>query len=390
MKLTDITRAISNTAVREANLIHLERYVNDAKGNFKDYSEVSVRYSPEQGERYFNVPYKWVSMTKLHIFRSNPTQRLEDEVVVNGQARFIWHPEMPSPFESNPDGYYQVCPTSSTRTLFTRELPYNFMVKTDLDKKHFRFRRRLKGRSVEHSTRISRDISDSVATGMIPFYGYLPESLGFVYGDKTNGTGVLFREIEPCPLISEPRNLIPYFSLYSRDTFFLQDTPLLIELIEHNSHYDPLGFFVNIIVGLIQDTWVYFVKERGILPELHGQNILLEINAEGIPKRLIHRDFQSIYSDMKIREAKGLPQFEKHIIGVEDNITQHQQYSLIFDHLISRYLLERMIRVFIEYYPKYSFGDMAQHIAHRFRNIPGNVLEVFPIYILFITLSIHK
>ena len=50
---------------------------------------------------------------------------------------------------------------------------------------------------------------------------------------------------------------------------------------------------------------MWFVRERGILPELHGQNTLLEIDAEGVPQRLIHRDFQSIYSDSGIRESKG-------------------------------------------------------------------------------------
>ena len=62
---------------------------------------------------------------------------------------------------------------------------------------------------------------------------------------------------------------------------------------------------MNIIIGLIQDTWVYFVSNRGILPEMHGQNILLEIDVRGIPKRIIHRDFQSLYSDKDIRTVKN-------------------------------------------------------------------------------------
>lgn len=175
------------------------------------------------------------------------------------------------------------------------------MVKTDLDKKHFRFRRRLKGSSVKHSLMINTDISEAVKNAMVPFYGYLPESLGFVYGDEVSGSGVLFREIIPYPLVEESRQLIPYFSLYSRDSFSDNDKPLLIQLIERNSHSDPLGFFADVIVGFVQDTWMYLVHERGILPELHGQNALLEIDTNGIPKRLIHRDFQSIYSDGCIR-----------------------------------------------------------------------------------------
>ena len=293
-------------------------------------------------------------------------------------AKFFWHPDLPSPFEGKPDGFYTVSPTSSTRTLLTRNSIYNFMIKTDLDKRHFRFRRRLKGSSVSHSVKMNQDIADAVRISSISFYAYLTESIGFVYGDKNTGTGVIFREIIPRPVVNEPRQMIPYFSLYSRDDFFTQDMPILIELIELNSHYDPLGFFVNIIIGLIQDTWVYFVSNRGILPEMHGQNILLEIDVRGIPKRIIHRDFQSLYSDKDIRNSKKLPQFDKHVIGIEENITKHQQYSLVFDHFISKYLLERMVKTFVEFYKQYSFEDVARQIRQRFINIPNNILDVFP------------
>ena len=119
---------------------------------------------------------------------------------------------------------------------------------------------------------MNQDIADAVRISSISFDAYLTESIGFVYGDKNTGTGVIFREIIPRPVVNEPRQMIPYFSLYSRDDFFTQDMPILIELIELNSHYDPwVFFFVNIIIGLIQDTWVYFVSNRGILPEMHGQ-----------------------------------------------------------------------------------------------------------------------
>jgi hypothetical protein len=353
--------------------------VNDAKGDFSNHSDVDIKYSPEIGLDCFDVAYKLINTSSVHILRSNASSELEDEVITkDGQVKFIWHPEMGTSFNGVSDGCYKMSPTSSTRTMLTQGLRYNFMVKTDLDKKHFRFRRRLKGSSVKHSLKINTDISEAVKNVVIPFYGYLPESLGFVCGDESNGSGVLFREIIPHPLVEESRQLIPYFSLYSRDLFSDNDRPLLIQLIEHNSHTDPLSFFVNVIVGFVQGVWVYLVHERGILPELHGQNALLEIDANGIPRRLIHRDFQSIYSDSCIRELKRLPQFEKHVIGVEDGITRPQQYSLVFDHEISRYLLERMVKVFVEFYPEYSFEDVAWNIADRFRKIPGNILDVFP------------
>jgi hypothetical protein len=193
-----------------------------------------------------------------------------------------------------------------------------------------------------------------------------------------DGTGVLFREATAKPKVHEPRLVMPYFSLYSRDTRMREEIPLLLQLINLNSPADPVGFFVEVIVGLVQDTWVSFVKERGLLSEIHGQNALIELDGSGRPTRLVQRDFQSLYSDRTIREARGLPQFDKHIIGVEDKITREQQYSLVFDHIICGYLLERMTRRLIEYYPRYSFEEIAGVIRQRFSRIPGNPLDVFP------------
>ena len=379
MKLKKILSDISNQLSREENLIYLERYVNDVKGNFSDFSDVDIRYSPENGAEQFAAAYKYMDISGIYVVQDEPDLNLINEIMaIRDFVKFIWHPDMPSPFIGQPDGYYSMSPTSSTRTILTRGLLYNFMVKTDLDKRHFRFRRRLKGSSVKHSVSISRDIADAVKIGSVPFYGYLPESLGFIYGDISRGIGVIFREITPRPIVSDLRQLIPYFSLYSRDVFAPNDIPLLIELIELNSSNDPLGFFVSYIVGFVQDAWVWFVRERGILPELHGQNALIEIDAYGFPRRLIHRDFQSIYSDSRIRESKGLPQFEKHIIGIEDGITYPQQYSIVFDHEISRYLLERMVRIFVLYYSNYSFDYVARVITSRFRDVAGDIIDMFP------------
>jgi len=276
------------------------------------------------------------------------------------------------------DGYIVVSPTSSTRTLLTRKLEHNFMAKTDLDKRHFRFIRRLKGSSVEHSITVNRDIRLTTETGTIPFYAYLPEVIGLIYGDTQTGTGVIYRELKPRPLVSEPRILVPYFALYSHDGYSLQEKPLMFDLIERNNASDPMEFFVNVLVGLVQDTWSYFVANRALLPELHGQNTCLEIDINGLPTRIVHRDFQSLYSDRERRNDLSLPQFKKHHAGEEDNINKQQQYSLIFDHFISNYLFTRMVKTFVFLYPKYKFDDVAKQMKTRFRSIKGNPLDVFP------------
>ncbi len=377
MQLTKLLQALQSPAARETNFLYLERYVNDAKGDFTDFSDVDPRYSPESGVVEFNAPFVRIREDMLSIFQDQPSPEVHSAIFESDTALFMWHPDVPSPF-SAADGHIVVAPTSSTRTLLTRKLAYNFMAKTDLDKRHFRFIRRLKGSSVEHSIAISRDIRLATETSTVSFYAYLPEVIGLVYGDMQTGTGVLYRELKPRPLVQEPRVLVPYFALYSQDGYFPQDKPLMFDLIERHSGNDPLEYFVNVLVGLVQDTWVYFVANRGLLPELHGQNACLEIDANGVPTRLVHRDFQSLYSDRERRGALSLPQFKKHHAGEEDNITKEQQYSLVFDHFISNYLFARMVRPFVTQYPQYAFDDVAKQIQTRFRGLKDNPLDVFP------------
>lgn len=377
MQLTRLLDTLQDPTTIETNFLYLERYVNDAKGDFTNFSDVDPRYSPDTGVMQFDAPYVRVNSDMVTVFQDQPSAEVADALFKDDTVLFVWHPDVAPRFPWA-DGSIAVSPTSSTRTLLTRKLPHNFMAKTDLDKRHFRFIRRLKGGSVEHSIAINRDIRLTTETGAVPFYAYLPEVVGLVYGDMQTGTGVLYRELQPRPLVRERRALVPYFALYSRDSYFPQDKPLMYELIERNSAHDPVGFFVNVLVGLVQDTWTYFVAHRGLLPELHGQNMCLELDTHGAPTRLVHRDFQSMYSDCDRRSALSLPQFKKHHAGEEDRITKEQQYSLVFDHFICNYLLARMTRVFVGLYPQYAFDDVAKLIQKRFRSIQGNPLEVFP------------
>jgi len=206
----------------------------------------------------------------------------------------------------------------------------------------------------------------------------LPESLGLVYGDLETGIGVIYRESIPRPLKGGHRFLIPYFSLYSKDPFSPANKPLLSAILERNADGAPLEYFVDVIVGRILETWVWFVRERGLLPELHGQNTLLELTANGVPTRIIHRDFQSMYSDSAIRAKQGLSQFRKHIAGEEEGTTKPAQYSLVFDHFISTYLIKRMVNAFIELYPGHDFQTVATEITRKFRGIENNPLSIFP------------
>ncbi len=342
--------------------IYGERYLNDSKDRFEDYSEVDPRFDPQGSLQIIELPYALLPSEHCIILRDEPSPKLEAWARIGHKYRFFWHPDLIRE-ELKICGTSPSQPTSSTRTLLTEE-PFRVYIKTDLDKKHFRFVRRLKRSSVEHSIAISSELrslcKDPAAAAR---YSFLPESLGLVIaGGKHEGSGMLYREVEPFPCAKDRRMIIPYHALYASDPNVSEDPPLLTQLTILHGSNDKIGYFVSEIVGPILEAWIFLVSKGGLLPELHGQNSLLELDMNLCPRRIVHRDFQGTYSDSRIRTGLGLHLFSKHVVGVEPGTTIQSQYSHVFDGMIGRYLLSRLITTFCT-----SFGEEYLKVANAIK-----------------------
>ncbi len=372
MKLTDLVTG--NSLDRT---IYGERYLNDTRGSFHDYSDVDTRFDLQGPISHIDLPYTLLYPERCVVVQSEPSEALTNWVRLGGRYRFFWHPDV---VRSGLDvcGTVQTQPTSSTRTLLTESNPRVY-IKTDLDKKHFRFVRRLQRSSVEHSIAICSDLRTMCDTvPSVGRYAFLPESLGvIVQGGDHEGSGVIFRETHPCPSVEDARVLMPFHSLYASDPREPSDEPLLVQIIKLHSGEDPLNYFVSEIIGPILEAWTLLVGVRGLLPELHGQNTLAEIDGNLKLRRIVHRDFQGIYSDARTRSALGLPLFTKHIAGTEPGTTIQSQYSHVFDGMIGRYLLARLAKIFCAH-----FADPSKKVASAIRdyhhNIPAWRVADFP------------
>lgn len=363
----------------EKTSVYGERYLNDAKGEFSKYSDVDPKFDPQSLTPHIDTPFIFLESKDLTIFESEPTPELLTAIKSGEKYKFFWHPDTERTF--TPDGFNKMQPTSSARTLLDMDTAA-FYAKLDLDKKHFRFVRRLKKDSVEHSILINEDLLEMLKNSdeeSIERFAILPESLGLVINSGPHiDSGVLFREGKPFPPLQEKTILLPYHSLYAEDPNAPQDKPLLVELCLKHSPKDPLGYFIENIIGPIQDSWVLLLDNRGLLPELHGQNALVEIGEDFGVKRLVQRDFQGIYSDSGIRKEHNLKEFRKHVVGSESGTTEKSQYSHVFDGMIGRYLFSRLATAFCKNFTSYSYETVCKEIKSRFLSIPGNRLDVFP------------
>lgn len=365
MKLEEIT---FDDPLKSA--VYGERFLNDTKGCFEDYSEVDARYDPQGPISHVDLPYSFLPSERCVVLQSKPPKELVEWVSVEGKYRFLWHPDVIRR-DLDIHGTVRAQPMSSTRTLLTEHVPRVY-IKTDLNKKHFRFVRRLQRSSVEHSIAICNDLRDLCATLTDSSrYAFLPESLGLVViGGDHEGSGVIFRETRPYPHVGDRRVIMPYHSLYASDPFHPEDAPLLVQMVRTHVGLDALDYFVSEIVGPLIEAWVFLVSARGLLPELHGQNALAEIDEQLRIRRVVHRDFQGTYSDARIRINLGLPIFTKHITGSERGTTVRSQYSHVYDGMIGRYLISRLSKVFCAYFNE-EYVRVASAIQNYHHNLPG-------------------
>src|SRR3989344_961758 len=314
---------------QEGGYLHAERYANNFK---KVANEVTQSYCAIEGEECFKLPFLYLDLNEVEGFFAFPSPEIFNKIVKNGKVKFFIHPDMIEEFEIDEiSGLIEVSPTSSTRTV----LPLNedFMIKMHLNRRLYRFIRRLKGSSVEHSVLISSEIEGGLENSPETF-AYLPESMGFIYKDK----GFIIREIHPRPKISEKRVFLPLFSFYSDDLKDLSSQTLFEQLVSLRKK-EPLQFFLDYFIEPIFKNMSYFINEYGLLLECHGQNVLVELDNHFNIKRMIHRDFQSMYIDEKIRKSKGLSEkFCKHIMGKE--CQREVSYSLVYDQYLGKYVLD--------------------------------------------------
>jgi len=320
------------------NYIYAERYVNRYKRTV--VNKTSERYQPKTGESQFILPYIELPLTDVKLLLSKPKKEIYKKIISKDKVKFFVHPDMINELDwvkNNSlilDKFVQ--PTASTRTLLVKN--QEFFIKLHLNKRISSYIRRLRENSVAHSILISSEIEKNLTTCPKTF-GYLPESIGVSYKD----VGMIIREKTPRPKIKEKRNLVPLFSIYSKDIRNKDHKPLFVQIVKQKNA-DPLDFFIERIVRPLFINMSFFINNYGILLECHGQNVLVEIDRDLEITRLIHRDFQSIYLDKELRKKNGLKtNFKKHIMGEE--CPKEVSYSLVYDQYLGKHVLDKFVNL---------------------------------------------
>jgi hypothetical protein len=338
-------------------LLYMERYVDEGTRTYSPFaarSEVAPEYQPRSGRPSFELITVFAPQSQVSIFQADPQRNLLEFYVSSEQVRFLIHPETwaSSGIDDLDDLHalrrgdpLQVAPTASTRTVLTTETPANVprhFVKLHYPRRISRFNRRLRRKNIRNSVEATHDL----AQVKFDRFAYFPDSLGFTYGDGGNPWGFLVREVTPRPFRGA-RFLVPYFALYGGDLNHPEDYPLLVQMIERLGA-EPQSFVIDEIMIPVLECWAKVVRERGILLESHAQNLLLEIDSDFRPSRVVHRDFD-VWSDAEARKQAGLEVLDASF-GADTPYPREQHYSLVYDHFIGRELFDYLLGVLTRFY----------------------------------------
>jgi len=300
------------------HLMHFERYANGIaprpNNPLATFTQVDERFRP--GSRtltfplpQFSAPRDWCRV--LTTSDANPT--LHSHYVQPTTVTVPVHPQIEGDstvpqmdaLAACPRTTVPACASSSSRTLFVDNpnLPIH-CVKLHFPHQITRAQRHLGGRKIEHSVALSQHIANTPALLTNRFFGYMPESLGVIYGSGDSSWGYLVRELIPRPLTNRNHPIVPLFSLYAKDTLNPDQPALLTRLIE-SSGLAPEEFVLEKILYPLIHCWVDTYLKTGIILEAHGQNTLIEFNPQGTPLRFIFRDFDTFLS-RDLAERSGL------------------------------------------------------------------------------------
>lgn len=336
--------------------LYAERYCGEGSRTytpFANYSNVAKRYQSTSPYTSYELPNLLFPSEQVEIYTGGLSSDLAFEYLTS-PIPFYVHPEL---FFSNdpnmaklktlfPQGRpINVVPTGSSRTVYRLSdpnLPPHYLKLNLHNRRTSRQTRPEKRDDIIEGMSISQDLAQLTNEN----FAYLAEIGGVVISELNWAYAI--REYTPRPHVNKTRFMVPYFSLYGRDLNQPNDLPLLVQLIE-KSHENPESYIREKIINPVIECWCAAATERGILLCSHGQNILLELDENLNPTRVVHRDLDKPV-DPRVRRERGLDKiFSTSLIGVNIPL-EDEKYGEIYDWQMGHHLLDYIARLGTEYY----------------------------------------
>jgi len=361
--------------------LYAERYLLGGTRTYSPFAlinEMDPVWQPDSDVCSLKLPCFWIDTSKHAKFickspRMSPSIK---EFYSPEHSKFLLpiHPAtiplLPSDVlcqikELIPGPKLDVSPTSSTRTLYVHgangsdKCPQHFL------KLHFPGRISRFFRSMTHEDVIHQLwASEQIQKAKIP---HLPDlGGGYALSNQDLSIGFLIRSTLPENALNGLFFTVPGYSLFGIDKNSPADPPLLEQLHRHFGETSK-DFLLNRIIIPTVVLWVKTVSTVGIIPELHGQNVLFSFSRCGSVSSISFRD-SDLFVDSRIRKQLGIKAFPtKFVVPYYNcNVTSEQVLSLCYDGFLIHHFLAKIAACAKDWFgiPASVFRDAAISAFH--------------------------
>jgi hypothetical protein len=339
---------------KENKYIYLERYVNDGSpSGFTEIHTTSDRTNPFIGEERFPLlefqdsDIECISFGEHELFKRDVNYAHPDSI--NSEI-------LKSAGRQLKESFLIVSPASSGRTMLLRNSQFKGYIKLTYDVNRLgRVDRQLALNNCLSGFEITEHFKKCIDEKIFPkTFAILLESASKISklktSDKIYEWGVVFREAKPYPYRDENVQLIPGFSLFSKDRKNTQDECLINQFIEL-SNSNPQVYLVNLIKMIVDIYWS-IVLNCAFTHECQAQNCLFEVDENYNIKRMVIIDMDSVDKDIPLATHLKLKDTWDSPYGIYEinNPRYVTRSSTIYDHKLGEYLLTPLIKVVAEKY----------------------------------------
>lgn len=333
-------------------LIYYERFVNNGSPTGLTFSfSSSVCTSPLYCSGSFRLPFIEIPREEINLYGN---QWFEYFSVNSNKILFPVHPDLVNLLNHKyykqttwqPKHGIEATPTASPRTVLLLQEPYEHLfLKLDYPLILGRFTSKLFGPKLFVGPHICSYLSTLKSAK--PIY-YLPEisALEATVYENNTVSGAILRLNEVWRVNGKPVSaikLIPAFSLFGRDHFSGDFTPLVLNLLDHSQSISKQ--LLEKFIYPVLDDFFTLSFEHGLIPEAQAQNFLFgycDLNSSPL---VVWRDFQGFFRDESRAHSLLLMKElgEYHLIRSKNRSYAQKRRSYLYDWILGHYFFDPLI-----------------------------------------------
>lgn len=345
-------------------LPYLERYVNNGSpSGFTDRYTTSFHTKPFSLTPFFH-PFICEAPNESFInYGSLPT--VNDIQELQGNNWLIVHPDMKDKplFKSEHVSikeaeHVKLVPTSSGRTLELLDSTTKGYFKLHYTDVIGRITRELDFKKAVSGPEISEHLISLIDKNKLDSrITLMPETGARIFkgkeNDKTVEWGMVWRAKDAYKIdYNKIKYIVPVFSLFGKDRQAKRDKTILEQIIRNKS-LNPTEYVLEQLIFPMIEYYFNLIKNSGIQPEWHAQNLLVGLTKDFVPVKFIMRDLESMDKDLTFMESINMKvDFKSYPFKCifKEQWNYQIKHSFMYDYKFGEYIIQPMLNFLKKYF----------------------------------------